>query len=353
MTNPVGHNAGKTFLYVFNNAIQTNRAVIRPTLHQQRPLHDCSDLIGSVFDYFTSSAFFMSCIVHDCRVSAKTAPKMMLRLNLRRAYSSATANTVECSLMRNLVTRVTTLNLSRPSSKNALGRVMLSQLSACIQELQTCKETRVLVLRSTVPGVFCAGADLKERLTMSKEQVPVFVSQLRSTFSALSKLPMPTIAAVDGAALGGGLELALCCDMRVAGGKAVLGLPETKLAIIPGAGGTQRLPRLIGSSKSMDLIYTGRRLNSQEALQLGLVNRQTTVDGGAYEVAMQLAEEIAENGPIALRMAKQAITRGMQVDLISAMLVEEQCYSQVIPTSDRLEGLAAFKEKRIPKYRGE
>ncbi|XP_062522269.1 methylglutaconyl-CoA hydratase, mitochondrial-like [Corticium candelabrum] len=215
---------------------------------------------------------------------------------------------------------------------------------------------RVAVLRSEVEGVFCAGADLKERAEMSQTDVQRFVSAARAFTARISNLPQPLIAALDGAALGGGLEFALCCDIRVAATTARLGLVETKLAIIPGAGGTQRLPRLIGISKAKELIFTGRILNGIEANNVGLVNQvveQNQSGNAAYEEAIKLAEEILPQGPIALRMAKLAINQGMQVDLTSGLQFEEGCYSQIIPTTDRLEGLAAFREKRKPIYRGE
>jgi methylglutaconyl-CoA hydratase len=213
-------------------------------------------------------------------------------------------------------------------------------------------KARVVVLRSTVDKVFCAGADLKERAAMDQREVAAFVHGLRSGFSALENLPMPTIAAIEGAALGGGLEMALACDLRVAGPKALLGLPETGLAIIPGAGGTQRLPRLIGAARAKELIFTARRLTPQQALSLGLVEYVTEVQS-PLDRALELAREILPNGPVAVRMAKKAIDQGIQASLAVGMAVEEQCYAQVIPTKDRVEGLTAFREKRKPVYRGE
>jgi len=171
-------------------------------------------------------------------------------------------------------------------------------------------------------------------------------------FTQLEKLPMPTIAAIEGAALGGGLELALCCDLRVAGSGAKLGLPETSLGIIPGAGGTQRLPRLIGLSKAKELMFTAERIQSERALELGLVNH--AVDAGrATEKALEIAGRIAVNGPVAVRLAKQAASAGMQADVTTGMDIERGCYAQVITTKDRTEGLVAFREKRKPVYKGE
>jgi methylglutaconyl-CoA hydratase len=162
---------------------------------------------------------------------------------------------------------------------------------------------------------------------------------------------MPVIAAIEGAALGGGLELALACDLRISGADARLGLPETSLAIIPGAGGTQRLPRIIGRSRAKELVFTARRLTSQEALAFGVVDRAVAA-GQALPAALDLAREILPNGPVALRAAKEAIDAGLDRDRAGGLSVEEACYARVLPTEDRLEGLAAFREKRKPVYRG-
>ena len=244
------------------------------------------------------------------------------------------------------------LGLDRPTSKNALGREMMREFREALASLRFDPSVRVVILHSLVPGVFCAGADLKERAEMAPPEVAAFVYGLRSAFTEVEDLPMPVIAALEGAALGGGLELALACDLRVAGAEARLGLPETGLAIIPGAGGTQRLPRLIGKARAKELIFTGRRISAQEAEQLGLVEHSVGA-GLALEKARALAREILPNGPIALRMAKQAVNRGMEVDRETGMALEQACYAQVIPTKDRMEGLQAFREKRKPVYRGE
>lgn len=207
-----------------------------------------------------------------------------------------------------------------------------------------------------VPGVFCAGADLKERAKMQQEEVGPFVSRTRRLFDDLSRLPVPVIAAIDGVALGGGLEMALACDIRVASSSAKMGLVETKLAIIPGAGGTQRLTKLIGIPKAKELIYTAKIFDGDEALQFGVVNyseKQNDQGDAAYKKALQLAGEIVKNGPIAIQMAKSAIDSGADVDLKTGLKIEELCYSRLIPTKDRIEGLTAFKEKRPPKYIGE
>ncbi|XP_073084956.1 methylglutaconyl-CoA hydratase, mitochondrial isoform X7 [Manis javanica] len=171
-----------------------------------------------------------------------------------------------------------------------------------------------------------------------------------------ANLPVPTIAAIDGLALGGGLELALACDIRVAASSAKMGLVETKLAIIPGGGGTQRLPRAIGMSLAKELIFSARVLDGQEAKAVGLISHvleQNQEGDAAYRKALDLAREFLPQGPVAMRVAKLAINQGMEVDLVTGLAIEEACYAQTVLTKDRLEGLLAFKEKRSPRYKGE
>ncbi|MDF1556143.1 MAG: enoyl-CoA hydratase-related protein, partial [Deferrisomatales bacterium] len=195
------------------------------------------------------------------------------------------------------------------------------------------------------------GADLKERAGMDPNQVRRCLSLIRGVMDKVENLPMPTIAAVNGAALGGGTELALACDLRVVAESAKMGLTETSLAIIPGAGGTQRLPRLIGKAKAKELIFTARRVDAAECLGLGLANR--VVPGAELlGAAHALAAEIGRNGPVALKAAKRAIDRGMEMDLGNALVFENTCYEMTIPTEDRVEGLTAFREKRKPVYKG-
>ncbi|MBI4911946.1 MAG: enoyl-CoA hydratase/isomerase family protein [Acidobacteria bacterium] len=244
------------------------------------------------------------------------------------------------------------LGLERPSARNAFGRQLLQEFEAALSDLGSGSKMRVVVLHSLVPGVFCAGADLKERAGMDPGEAEAFVGRLRSAFTALERLPMPTIAAVEDAALGGGHELALACDLRVAGESAVLGLPETGLAIIPGAGGTQRLPRLVGRAVAKEWIFTARRLGAAEAHARGLVNRVAS-RGEALWTALGLAREILPQGPVALRAAKRAVDRGLDLALDAGLALEQECYGEVLPTRDRLEGLAAFREKRRPVYTGD
>ncbi|KAJ3533559.1 hypothetical protein NMY22_g7282 [Coprinellus aureogranulatus] len=246
------------------------------------------------------------------------------------------------------------LALNRPKSKNAISVKLLEQLRDCLETVKYDKSVRTLILHSTTVGSFCAGADLIERRTMSQVQVNKFLSDLRDALGKLEALPMPTIAAIDGPALGGGLEISLACDLRVAGHNVTkIGLPETGLGIIPGAGGTQRATRLLGPSRAKDLIFTARSLNAQEALEWGLVNYVSAPESTAFDRALSLAEQITRNAPLALRAAKQAISRSDDLALETGLDFERATYETLLKTQDRLEALAAFKEKRRPNFQGE
>ncbi|RLN09873.1 methylglutaconyl-CoA hydratase, mitochondrial-like isoform X2 [Panicum miliaceum] len=244
------------------------------------------------------------------------------------------------------------LRLERPEVKNAINWDVMRRLRSAIEKIQADATPKVVLVASSVPGAFCAGADLKERKLMGSSEVGEYARSLRSTFSSFEALPIPTIAVIEGAALGGGLELALSCDLRICGENAELGLPETGLAIIPGAGGTQRLPRIVGRSRAKELIFTGCRCDPAEAVMMGLANYCVPA-GEAYQKALDIAREITQKGPLGIRMAKKAINQGMEVaDMSSALAVEGECYEQLLHTQDRLEALAAFAEKRKPVYTG-
>ncbi|MDX2497174.1 MAG: enoyl-CoA hydratase-related protein, partial [Desulfobacterales bacterium] len=210
---------------------------------------------------------------------------------------------------------------------------------------------RVVIITGADRKAFCAGADLKERTTFDELQVKEFIFTIRNLFTSIEHLNKPVIAAINGVALGGGTELALACDIRIAAMNASMGLTETRLAIIPGAGGTQRLPRLIGRGKAKELIFTGRRVDAREALQIGLVNQIYDPESLLTE-CQKMAAMICETGPIAIEQAKYAINYGLETDLHTGLGIESNAYWVTIPTEDRLEGLAAFQEKRKPVYKG-
>jgi methylglutaconyl-CoA hydratase len=244
------------------------------------------------------------------------------------------------------------LTLNRPEAANALSLTLLREMHETLQELSFDRSVRVVIISGEGDRSFCAGADLKERAGMDEVQVRKTVSFIRETINQVERLPQPVIAAINGVAFGGGLELALACDIRVAAETAKLGLTETSLAIIPGAGGTQRLPRLIGLGKAKELIFTARRIDAWEALKIGLVEHVAPSEQ-LLDRAKEIAREIAQNGPIAVRQAKFAINKGYDADLYTGLDIERAAYEVTIPTQDRLEGLRAFREKRKPNYTGE
>lgn len=232
--------------------------------------------------------------------------------------------------------------------RNALSRAMVRDLDRNVERVSHSKhQVRAVVLRGAGDKAFCAGADLKERTSMSAGEVAELLLGLRRIFRSLERSDCVFIAFLNGVAFGGGTELALCCDLRVIAPTAEMALTEVKLGIIPGAGGTQRLPRLVGQGVAKELILTGRRVPAAEAVALGLANRVGTV-GDAHT----LARTICENAPIAVSAAKHAIDEGAHLDLDDALALEQEKYALTLGTEDRLEGLKAFAEKRPPVYQG-
>ncbi|MCF8105026.1 MAG: enoyl-CoA hydratase/isomerase family protein [Desulfohalobiaceae bacterium] len=246
---------------------------------------------------------------------------------------------------------VMTLTLNRPEVMNSFNFDLLRALWEAIKALRFRSDIRVVVITGAGEKAFSAGADLKERVGLSEVQVKEFITTIRDLFSEVENLNKPVIAAVNGIALGGGTELALAGDIRMASENATMGLTETRLAIIPGGGGTQRLPRLIGRSKAKELIFTGRRVDAREALELGLVNR-VCPQAELLAECQKMAAMICETGPLAVAQAKYAINKGMETDLNTGLAIESNAYWLTIPSQDRLEGLAAFREKRKPVYKG-
>jgi methylglutaconyl-CoA hydratase len=244
---------------------------------------------------------------------------------------------------------VRALVLDRPPV-NALGRELVEDLTAACALLREDAGARCVVLRSAGKH-FCAGADLKERQGMGIEEVRAFVPRLAGACTALAELPMPTIAAVHGTAAGGGCELALACDLRVLAEGATIGLRETALAILPGAGGTQRLPRLVGPAVAKRWIFTARMHSAREAMADGVAERVVPAERLEAE-ALQLASAIAANGPVAVRLAKRAVDGGADLPLPQALALEWECYQGVLSTEDRVEALHAFAEKRPPRFTG-
>ena len=243
------------------------------------------------------------------------------------------------------------LKLNRPEMMNSLNFGLLRAIAEKVETLQWDPEVRVIIITGAGEKAFCAGADLKERATLPEDQVRKFIFTLRETFTFIEYMTKPVIGAVNGVALGGGTELALACDIRIASENATMGLTETRLAIIPGGGGTQRLPRLVGRAKGKELIFTGRRVDAAEALSIGLVNKVVPA-ARLLDECLEMAAMICEAGPVAITQAKYAINHGLEVDLRSGLAIESNAYWVTIPTEDRLEGLTAFREKRKPVYKG-
>jgi enoyl-CoA hydratase/carnithine racemase len=246
---------------------------------------------------------------------------------------------------------IATLTLNRPEVMNSLIFTLLRALRDQIESFRFRRDLRVIIITGSGEKAFCSGADLKERATLNPDQVREYIYTIRNLFTSIEELNKPVIAAVNGIALGGGTELALASDIRIAASNASMGLTETRLAIIPGAGGTQRLPRLIGKGKAKELIFTGRRVDAREALDIGLVNIVCELQD-LLEECRKMAAMICETGPVAIEQAKYAINYGVETDIHTGLAIESNAYWVCIPTEDRLEGLAAFKEKRKPVYKG-
>jgi methylglutaconyl-CoA hydratase len=246
---------------------------------------------------------------------------------------------------------VATIVLNRPEAMNAFSLQMMDEFAKALDEIHFDTSISAVIIAASEGKGFCSGADLKERATMDEMEVRRCLSKIRKAINAVEALPMPTIAAVNGYAFGGGTELALACDIRILSERAVMGLTETSLGIIPGGGGTQRLPRIVGRAKAKELIFTSRRIKAEEALEIGLANK-VVIHEELLAQANAMGSEIAQNGPIALRAAKKAIDKGIEVDLASGLAFEISCYELTIPTEDRVEGLTAFREKRKPVYKG-
>jgi enoyl-CoA hydratase len=243
------------------------------------------------------------------------------------------------------------VTINREDALNAFNYDTLIELQDAVEKIRVNPSVRIVIFTGAGEKAFSVGADLKERKSLSNEEVKRNIYKINEVFNAIDQLPQPTIALMNGYAFGGGMELALACDFRIVAEKTLLGLTETSLAIIPGAGGTQRLPRLIGQAKALELILTARRIPSDEAYQFGLVT-QVVPRENLVDTALDWANLILRNGPIGVQQAKFAIKQGMNADLATGLQIERKAYEVTIPTEDRLEALQAFSEKRKPMFRG-
>lgn len=246
--------------------------------------------------------------------------------------------------------RVAVLTLNRPAVMNCLSTALILELDRALGEAAGEERVRAIVLTGAGGRAFCTGMDLKERGGMTSAQIGAQRRLLISALGYLHRLPKPTIAAVEGSAMGGGFELALCCDLIVASEQARFALPEVRVGIMPAGGGTQTLTWLVGPARARDLIFTGRALAADEALAWGIVAR-VAAEGAALEQAVGLAQEIIRGAPIGLRQAKAAVRRANRV-LGGGLDEEDELYQAVLESEDRVEGFTAFREKRAPDFRG-
>ncbi|MEK4027913.1 MULTISPECIES: enoyl-CoA hydratase-related protein [Bacillaceae] len=243
------------------------------------------------------------------------------------------------------------VTINREKALNCFNYETLKRLQEVTDEISIDPEVKVVIFTGAGEKAFSAGADLKERKTLTETEVRRNVKAIRDVFNSIAALPQPTIAAVNGYALGGGFELMIACDFPIAAAGVQMGLTETSWAIIPGAGGTQRLPRLVGEMKAKELIFTAKKFTAEEGLALGVVLKVVQKEE-LMTACEQLAADMMKNGPVALKQAKYAIIQGMNTDLQTGLAIESKAYELTIPTEDRLEALQAFSEKRAPKFIG-
>lgn len=247
---------------------------------------------------------------------------------------------------------ILTATLNRPEKMNAINKDFLDGLKTLLDVLETDKQTRVVILTASGEKAFCVGADLKERQGMNEKDILGRMEFVRHLYPRMENSGVPFICAINGMALGGGLELALACDLRVASANATMGFPEVDLGIIPGNGGTQRLPRIIGLPKALEMILLAKRITANEAFEMGMIHA-VVPEGQAVNHAMKWAEKILEAGPKGIKMAKLAVRGGLERSFEHGLQHEVECYKTVLYSKDRLEGLKAFQEKRKPVYTGD
>jgi enoyl-CoA hydratase/carnithine racemase len=246
---------------------------------------------------------------------------------------------------------ISTVTLNRPEALNAISGQMADELAGAVLQAAADPNCWVLVVGAAGEKAFCVGADLKERSQLDDAGWMRNRVQIRALFESVRAVPQPTIASVFGFALGGGFELALSCDFIVCSEEAQLGVPEVKVGLIPGGGGTQLLVRKVGPARAKDLVLTGRRVPAAEAAAMGLVYR-SVLRTELEKATLELAEELCRNSPVALREAKRAIDRGLEVPLEHGIEIEDVGWRKAVASEDRREGIAAFNEKRDPRWRG-
>jgi enoyl-CoA hydratase len=248
--------------------------------------------------------------------------------------------------------KIATIVLNRPAALNAINVRLRNRLISIIEEIETNRDVRVVIITGSGEKAFCVGADIKERREMSILEMRELRQTGKNIYNLIENLSKPVMAAINGYALGGGFEIALACDIRIASNNSRFGLPEVTLGVIPVGGGTQRLPRLIGSAKAKELIFTGLTIGAQEALEIGFVNQVVPMEK-LMNSALEMAVKISNNPPIAIREAKRAINLALNTNLETGLAFEAEAYLNCYVTKDREEALSAFREKRPPSYGGE
>ncbi|MEG2708957.1 MAG: enoyl-CoA hydratase-related protein [Vagococcus sp.] len=247
---------------------------------------------------------------------------------------------------------IATLTINRPKNLNALNQQTLEEIEAAVYEIKGNKEVKVLVVTGAGEKAFVAGADIKEMASKNALEAREFSIIGNRAFKAVDDLEIPVIAAINGYALGGGLELAMACDIRFASTKAVAGLPEVNLGVIPGFGGTQRLSRIVGVSKALELLYAAVNVKAEEGQRIGLFN-QVFEPEALMEETMKYAKKITTKGPIAINFAKQAVKVGYEMPLDKALGLESELFGLVFSTEDQTEGMTAFVEKRSAEFKNQ
>ncbi len=248
--------------------------------------------------------------------------------------------------------QVATIVLNRPESLNALNTALLTELRTALEYAEADTAVRVLVITGAGDKAFCAGVDVAEIVEKSPEEARAFSQWVQAIFTIIEELKKPVIAKINGFCLGGGLELAMACDFRIASDTSRFGLPEVNLAIIPGGGGTQRIPRLIGKTKALELLMTGSPIDAAEAFRLTLVNEIVPADNLEKKVD-EFVQKLLEKSPVTLGILKAAANKGLEMNLEQALRYEAECFEVAVKTADAQEGLTAFVEKRKPEFKGE
>ncbi|GED21657.1 enoyl-CoA hydratase-related protein [Halomonas halmophila] len=241
------------------------------------------------------------------------------------------------------------LTLTRPQALNALNSDLIAELERVLVDLESRSHLRAVLITGAGDKAFVAGADITEMRDKTPQQARDFAARAQATIKRLESLPVPVVALVNGFCLGGGCELALACDWAVASDNAVFGQPEVQLGVIPGFGGTQRLPRRVGPAMAIDLVTTGRKIDAAEALRIGLVNRVMT-QSELEDYVVELTRQLGGNGPQAVRSAKQAVHEGMDQDQDTALALENSLFALCFAGDEQSEGMTAFVEKRKPSF---